>query len=199
MKRPILSPRSCNPAGFRCEAQVSVSNAESLRPSMTHCSLNWRVRPLSLHQARSKSPRRHPGLASGDFAFMMQAVPGCYFWLGAARPGDNPSLHSPGYDFSDELVRLGAGFFTHSRPLMRPMPATIPAAGTSFSYIPFAARGASSRKGVPGSRRASIRSRAVNFPRGRCFRRSFREAPTRANAWIRHLPRMRRSLRRSCS
>jgi amidohydrolase len=48
-----------------------------------------------------------PSMASEDFAFMLQETPGCYLWLGAARAGDNPGLHSPRYDFNDELIPFG--------------------------------------------------------------------------------------------
>ncbi|MDB6182605.1 M20 aminoacylase family protein [Paracoccus fistulariae] len=49
-----------------------------------------------------------PSMASEDFAFMLQAVPGAYLWLGAARDGDNPGLHSPRFDFNDALLPVGA-------------------------------------------------------------------------------------------
>ncbi len=49
----------------------------------------------------------HPSMASEDFAYMLQAVPGCYLWLGAAREGENPGLHSPRYDFNDAVLSRG--------------------------------------------------------------------------------------------
>ena len=48
-----------------------------------------------------------PSMASEDFAYMLQAVPGCYLWLGAAREGENPGLHSPRYDFNDVVLAQG--------------------------------------------------------------------------------------------
>lgn len=46
-----------------------------------------------------------PSMAAEDFAFMLNETPGCYFWLGAARPaGDNPGLHSPRFDFNDTII-----------------------------------------------------------------------------------------------
>ena len=48
-----------------------------------------------------------PSMASEDFAYMLHAVRGCYLWLGAARAGDNPGLHSPRYDFNDEVLGRG--------------------------------------------------------------------------------------------
>lgn len=44
----------------------------------------------------------------------------------------------------------------HSTPLTRPIPVTIPAAGTLPSYMPSAARADNSRNGENGSNRASI-------------------------------------------
>ena len=48
-----------------------------------------------------------PTMGGEDFAYMLQAVPGCYLWLGAGRAGDNPGLHSPRYDFNDEVLPAG--------------------------------------------------------------------------------------------
>ncbi len=48
-----------------------------------------------------------PTMGAEDFAYMLRAVPGCYVWLGAARPGDNPGLHSARYDFNDAALPAG--------------------------------------------------------------------------------------------
>lgn len=48
-----------------------------------------------------------PTMGAEDFAYMLRAVPGCYLWLGAARAGDNPGLHSARYDFNDEVLPAG--------------------------------------------------------------------------------------------
>ncbi|MCJ9690538.1 M20 family metallopeptidase [Rhizobium sp. PRIMUS64] len=48
-----------------------------------------------------------PSMAAEDFAFMLREKPGCYFWLGARRPGKNPGLHSGYFDFNDDLLPLG--------------------------------------------------------------------------------------------
>lgn len=49
-----------------------------------------------------------PSMAAEDFAFIMEARPGCYLWLGSARDGANPGLHSPYFDFNDEIIPHGA-------------------------------------------------------------------------------------------
>lgn len=48
-----------------------------------------------------------PSMAAEDFAFMLERRPGAYIWLGAARDGDNPGLHSPRFDFNDRVLPLG--------------------------------------------------------------------------------------------
>ncbi len=47
-----------------------------------------------------------PSMASEDFAFFLQERPGAFFRLGI---GENaPPLHSPRYDFNDEILSTGA-------------------------------------------------------------------------------------------
>ncbi|MEL7116138.1 MAG: M20 aminoacylase family protein [Pseudomonadota bacterium] len=46
-----------------------------------------------------------PEMASEDFAYMLNARPGCYLFVGQ---GFGPSCHHPGYDFNDEIAPVGA-------------------------------------------------------------------------------------------
>ncbi|WP_136685115.1 M20 aminoacylase family protein [Falsirhodobacter xinxiangensis] len=52
-----------------------------------------------------------PSMAAEDFAFMLDHVPGCYFWVGAAKEGTNPGLHSPRFDFNDAILGPAAAFW----------------------------------------------------------------------------------------
>ena len=47
-------------------------------------------------------------MASEDFSFLLNACRGAYFWLGAATEDDTPGLHSPYFDFNDDLLAKGA-------------------------------------------------------------------------------------------
>ncbi len=49
-----------------------------------------------------------PSMGSEDFAFMLEARPGCYVKLGA---GDRPGLHHPRFDFNDEILSTGAAYW----------------------------------------------------------------------------------------
>ena len=56
-----------------------------------------------------------PAFTSEDFAFMLQARPGAYLWLGqGAHDGEPMShpLHHPCYDFDDQLLPLGIACLT---------------------------------------------------------------------------------------
>jgi amidohydrolase len=49
-----------------------------------------------------------PAFTSEDFAFMLEKVPGAYVWLGQSSPSKGAALHTPGYDFNDEVLPVGA-------------------------------------------------------------------------------------------
>jgi hippurate hydrolase len=50
-----------------------------------------------------------PSMGAEDFAFMLQAKPGCYARLGQGG-GEGCWLHSTRYDFNDAVIPLGAGY-----------------------------------------------------------------------------------------
>lgn len=61
-----------------------------------------------------------PSMGAEDFAFMLQEKPGCYVWIGNGR-GDHRSaghglgpcmLHNDSYDFNDDLIPLGATYWS---------------------------------------------------------------------------------------
>jgi amidohydrolase len=57
--------------------------------------------------------RHQPSFMAGeDFAFMLERCPGAYAFFGQ-RAGERHgvALHNPGYDFNDDLLPLGAGYF----------------------------------------------------------------------------------------
>ncbi|MGP1681078.1 MAG: amidohydrolase, partial [Giesbergeria sp.] len=54
---------------------------------------------------------RNPALimASEDFSYMLEKVPGCYINIGNGEGACE--VHNPGYDFNDAALPLGASFF----------------------------------------------------------------------------------------
>lgn len=53
-----------------------------------------------------------PVMGSEDFCYMLQACPGSLFFMGTKTEAPASPLHHPGYDFNDDLLVLGAGFWT---------------------------------------------------------------------------------------
>ncbi|MFC0268488.1 M20 metallopeptidase family protein [Kushneria aurantia] len=59
-----------------------------------------------------------PTMGAEDFAFYLQKVPGCFFFVGN---GDSAYLHSDSYDFNDRILPVAAGAFVAlARELMKP-------------------------------------------------------------------------------
>ena len=52
-----------------------------------------------------------PSTAGDDFAFLSQAVPGAYVWLGNGPAEDGRLHHNSRYDFNDEALVTGASFW----------------------------------------------------------------------------------------
>lgn len=52
----------------------------------------------------------NPSMGAEDFAFMLQARPGAYIWLGNGE--DSATLHNPNYDFNDAILATGAAYWT---------------------------------------------------------------------------------------
>ena len=52
-----------------------------------------------------------PSMGAEDFAFMLQKRPGCYIWLGAGPSDGGRNLHSPHYDFNDDILPIGVSYW----------------------------------------------------------------------------------------
>jgi hippurate hydrolase len=53
-----------------------------------------------------------PFMGSEDFAYFLTACPGSYFFLGSRVTGEEKPLHHPGFNFNDDLLPIGAAFWT---------------------------------------------------------------------------------------
>ena len=52
-----------------------------------------------------------PSMASEDFAFMLNAKPGCYIWVGNGPTDGNRLLHNAAYDFNDDAIIHGVRYW----------------------------------------------------------------------------------------
>ena len=52
-----------------------------------------------------------PSMAAEDFAYMLEARPGAYIWLGAGEAQPGKMLHNSHYDFNDEILPVGTSYW----------------------------------------------------------------------------------------
>jgi hippurate hydrolase len=52
-----------------------------------------------------------PSMGAEDFAFIAQVIPACYVWLGNGPGEGGCLLHSPYYDFNDEIIPVGIRYW----------------------------------------------------------------------------------------
>ena len=91
-------------AGFGCSAAVRY---ERRYPATINDPASAKLLRDVAGETRLKVVDAPPSMGGEDFAYMLRAVPGSYLWLGAARNGDNPGLHSARYDFNDDALPAG--------------------------------------------------------------------------------------------
>ncbi len=53
-------------------------------------------------------------MASEDFSFMLEQVPGCYINIGNGDGEGACEVHNPAYDFNDAAIPLGSAFFVRA-------------------------------------------------------------------------------------
>lgn len=53
-----------------------------------------------------------PSMGAEDFSFMLEQVPGCYLFIGNGEGPGSCMIHNSGYDFNDEILPVGATYFS---------------------------------------------------------------------------------------
>lgn len=82
-------------------------------PTINHITNQQKARTAAstVSGASAVNSDQNPSMASEDFAFMLEEVPGAYVWLGNGPVSEFGALHSPRYDFNDAILPIGARFF----------------------------------------------------------------------------------------
>ncbi|MCB1883757.1 MAG: amidohydrolase [Geminicoccaceae bacterium] len=58
-----------------------------------------------------------PAMVAEDFAYLLEAKPGSYVWMGT---GGEAGLHSPHFDFNDEALPIGASYWVRLASALLP-------------------------------------------------------------------------------
>ena len=115
--RDFIEKRITEIANFQAESfsmTASVNYERSYDATVNHTAeTNFlRTQAVQFAGVENVTDLDQPLMGSEDFTYMLQACPGCYFFIGTASTSDASSLHHPGYDFNDEILPVGAGFWT---------------------------------------------------------------------------------------
>jgi amidohydrolase len=95
-------------AGFEVEISVDIRDIFSVLVNQEEqCKVVADVARTVVDPAKVLT-RSKPKMGSEDFADMLHAVPGAYFWLG--HDGSVP-VHNPGYTLDDKILPIGASMF----------------------------------------------------------------------------------------
>lgn len=98
------------------EAQCEFSFRRNYPPTINHTSAVEEVKKvLNEVVGADQVLAQEPTMGAEDFSYMLQAVPGAYFFIGNGEGahrhvghGEGPcTLHNPSYDFNDDLIPLG--------------------------------------------------------------------------------------------
>ena len=57
------------------------------------------------------NPEVEPSTGSEDFGYMLEEIPGCYAFIGNGPGEGGCLLHSPHYDFNDQVIPVGASYW----------------------------------------------------------------------------------------
>jgi amidohydrolase len=96
-------------AAFQCEIKVDIRDIFSVLVNQEEQSRVVEEVARTVVDPARVFTRAQPKMGSEDFADMMRAIPGAYFWIG--HDGSVP-VHNPGYVLDDKILPIGASIFS---------------------------------------------------------------------------------------
>ncbi|MCD4720111.1 MAG: amidohydrolase [Desulfobacula sp.] len=111
LQKRIVEISKCQSESYGMTA--SVDYQRSYDATINHTTETDFVRKVAVQFAGAKNvvDLDQPIMGSEDFTYMLQACPGCLFFIGTQSTPDVRPLHHPGYDFNDDILSTGAGFW----------------------------------------------------------------------------------------
>jgi hippurate hydrolase len=113
VKARILELVDLHAASYQVQARIEWRDGYAVlvnAPAETAFAARVATALLGEHSVDLNGP---PCMASEDFAFMLNEVPGTYFFIGNGGPGTPGAcmVHNPAYDFNDAIIEPGAAFW----------------------------------------------------------------------------------------
>jgi hippurate hydrolase len=93
---------------------ATVNYQRSYDATINHAKETAYLRSLAVKFAGAENvvDLERPFMGSEDFAYFLKEKPGTYFFLGGQKSPDDKPLHHPAFDFNDDLLPIGAAFWT---------------------------------------------------------------------------------------
>jgi len=95
-------------AAYNCEIEADIRDTFSVLVNQEEQSRVVEEVARTIVDPAKVLTRSQPKMGSEDFADMMQAIPGAYFWVG--HDGSVP-VHNPGFTLDDKILPIGASMF----------------------------------------------------------------------------------------
>jgi hippurate hydrolase len=110
-----LITQTATAIGAMNDAEVAVNYARGYPPTVNHAAETERAALAAAKVLGTERVIRDrpPGMAGEDFSFMLLERPGCFVRIGQATGSRGAvPVHHPKYDFNDDLLPIGASFFS---------------------------------------------------------------------------------------
>jgi hippurate hydrolase len=111
-----VAQHTCAAFGARCEFEFERNYPPTINAERE---VAFARRVMAEIVGEEQVLKQEPTMGAEDFAFMLQAKPGAYCFIGngdgvhrdIGHGGGPCTLHNPSYDFNDELIPLGATYW----------------------------------------------------------------------------------------
>lgn len=105
--------RVCNGIAATHRVQIEVHYARGYPPTINAPEPTFICREVARQVVVGDHVYSHlkPSMGAEDFAYLSRVVPGCYVWLGNGPGEGGCMLHSPHYDFNDEIISTGIRYW----------------------------------------------------------------------------------------
>ena len=104
-----IAARCCPAVGATCELDYLRPYSATVNDEQVVQWLEQMVRRTAGHDHWHACA---PTMVSEDFGYYLEKYPGAICWLGLGT--DRCGLHHPGFDFNDDALAAGIGFFVHA-------------------------------------------------------------------------------------
>jgi amidohydrolase len=105
--------RICNGIEATYRVQAELHYARGYPPTINAAEPTFICREVARQVVGGEQVFSHlkPSMGAEDFAYLSRVVPGCYVWLGNGPGEGGCMLHSPHYDFNDEIISTGIRYW----------------------------------------------------------------------------------------